>query len=153
MTSYIETIVEKYKINPDLIVDLGGGYWWINDVGVRWPHFDPTRPNSLPKMCSAILSLRHRDYADYTNQLAVKCIVSDDKELIFSRFGYDFKWSMDKSVAVDGGFDSYSSRVIGEIHNESVWLFPHVDGETIRYEIIDSTAASFYNVNCNSYLR
>lgn len=56
------------------------------------------------------------------SQLPIQCMVSDSKQVLFSKFRHDFRSSHDGSVSVDGGRDY--TRVLGKVRNESVWLVP-----------------------------
>lgn len=85
-----------------------------------------------------------RDYHDgawYVNdgitasRLPIQCMVSNDKQLVFSKTRHDFRTSRDGSVSVDGGRDY--TRVVGAIRNERVWLIPQ-NGEL---KIIPETLA------------
>ena len=56
------------------------------------------------------------------SQLPIWCMVSDSKQVLFSKYRHDFRSSHDGSVSVDGGREY--TRVLGKIRNESVWLIP-----------------------------
>ena len=56
------------------------------------------------------------------SQLPINCVVSNDKQVLFSKSRHDFRSSHDGSVSVDGGRDY--TRVLGNIHCEHVWLVP-----------------------------
>lgn len=56
------------------------------------------------------------------SQLPIQCMVSDSKQVLFSKSRHDFRQSHDRSVSVDGGRDY--TRVLGKIHNERVWMVP-----------------------------
>ena len=56
------------------------------------------------------------------SQLPIKCVVSNDKQVLFSKSRHDFRSSKDGSVSVDGGRDY--TRVLGNIRCEHVWLVP-----------------------------
>jgi hypothetical protein len=47
-------------------------------------------------------------------------IVADDGEIIYSRFGHDFRSATDGSVMIDGGREY--QRILGKIHNPRVSL-------------------------------
>lgn len=57
------------------------------------------------------------------SQNPINCMVSNSKQVLFSKYRHDFRSSHDKSVTVDGGREY--TRVLGAIRNESVWLVPH----------------------------
>lgn len=57
------------------------------------------------------------------SQLPIECMVSDSKQVLFSKSRHDFRQSNDRSVSVDGGRDY--TRVLGKIHNERVWMVPY----------------------------
>jgi hypothetical protein len=69
------------------------------------------------------------------SQLPIDCVVSNDKQVLFSKFRHDFRTSEDGSVSIDGG-RGYT-RVLGNIHCERVWLLPR-DG---KLEIIPDAMA------------
>lgn len=69
------------------------------------------------------------------SRFPINCMVSNDKQVLFSKSRHDFRSSNDSSVSVDGGRDY--TRVLGAIHNERVWLVPQ-NGEL---KIIPSTMA------------
>ena len=56
------------------------------------------------------------------SRLPVCCMVSNDKQVLFSKTRHDFRSSHDGSVTVDGGREYL--RVLGAVRNESVWLVP-----------------------------
>ena len=57
------------------------------------------------------------------SQLPINCMVSNSKQVLFSKSRHDFRQSNDRSVSVDGGRDY--TRVLGKIHNERVWMVPY----------------------------
>ena len=56
------------------------------------------------------------------SQLPINCVVSNDKQVLFSKSRHDFRSSYDGSVSVDGGRDY--TRVLGNVRCEHVWLVP-----------------------------
>jgi hypothetical protein len=56
------------------------------------------------------------------SQLPIECVVSNDKQVLFSKSRHDFRSSNDGSVIVDGGRDY--TRVLGNVRCERVWLVP-----------------------------
>lgn len=56
------------------------------------------------------------------SQLPIECMVSNSKQVLFSKSRHDFRQSHDRSVSVDGGRDY--TRVLGAVRNERVWLLP-----------------------------
>jgi hypothetical protein len=56
------------------------------------------------------------------SQLPIECVVSNDKQVLFSKSRHDFRSSNDGSVSVDGGRDY--TRVLGNVRCERVWLVP-----------------------------
>jgi hypothetical protein len=56
------------------------------------------------------------------SRFPVDCMVSNSKQVLFSKSRHDFRSSHDRSVTVDGGRDY--TRVLGAIRNESVCLVP-----------------------------
>jgi len=52
----------------------------------------------------------------------INCMVSNSKQVLFSKSRHDFRSSHDGSVTVDGGREYL--RVLGAVRNESVWLVP-----------------------------
>lgn len=56
------------------------------------------------------------------SQLPIQCVVSNDKQVLFSKSRHDFRTSEDGSVSVDGGRDY--TRVLGNVRCERVWLVP-----------------------------
>jgi hypothetical protein len=56
------------------------------------------------------------------SQLPIECVVSNDKQVLFSKSRHDFRSSEDGSVSVDGGRDY--TRVLGNVRCECVWLLP-----------------------------
>jgi hypothetical protein len=77
-------------------------------------------------VCDAITASQH----------PIECMVSNDKQVLFSKYRHDFRTSKDSSVTVDGGREY--TRVLGAVRNESVWLVPR-DG---KLEIVPETMAS-----------
>ena len=57
------------------------------------------------------------------SQLPIECMVSDSKQVLFSKSRHDFRQSNDRSVSVDGGRDY--TRVLGKVRNERVWMVPY----------------------------
>jgi len=57
------------------------------------------------------------------SRLPINCAVSNDKQVLFSKYRHDFRSSRDGSVTVDGGRDY--TRMLGNIHCERVWLAPY----------------------------
>jgi hypothetical protein len=57
------------------------------------------------------------------SQLPIQCVVSNDKEVLFSKNSHHFNESVDKSVAIDGGRDY--TRIIGNVECERVWMVPY----------------------------
>lgn len=56
------------------------------------------------------------------SRFPVQCMVSNDKQVLFSKTRHDFRSSHDGSVTVDGGREYWS--VLGAVRNENVWLVP-----------------------------
>jgi hypothetical protein len=56
------------------------------------------------------------------SQLPINCVVSNDKQVLFSKSRHDFRSSQDGSVSVDGGREY--TRVLGNVRCERVWLVP-----------------------------
>lgn len=56
------------------------------------------------------------------SRLPIECVVSNDKQVLFSKNRHDFRTSHDRSITVDGGRDY--TRVLGAIRNEHVWMIP-----------------------------
>lgn len=56
------------------------------------------------------------------SQLPIQCVVSNDKQVLFSKSRHDFRSSQDGSVSVDGGREY--TRVLGNVRCERVWLVP-----------------------------
>lgn len=69
------------------------------------------------------------------SQYPIECMVSNDKQVLFSKYRHDFRSSADGSVTVDGGRDY--TRVLGAVRNERVWLVPR-NG---KLEIVPETMA------------
>lgn len=57
------------------------------------------------------------------SHLPIGCVVSNDKQVLFSKYNHDFRSSEDGSVTVDGG-RGYT-RILGNVHCERVWLVPY----------------------------
>lgn len=57
------------------------------------------------------------------SQIPIRCVVSNDKQLVFSKGRHDFRGTKDGSVAIDGGRDY--TRVLGNIRCENKWLVPY----------------------------
>ena len=57
------------------------------------------------------------------SRLPIECMVSNSKQVLFSKYRHDFRTSHDGSVSVDGGREY--TRVLGAIRNERVWLVPY----------------------------
>lgn len=69
------------------------------------------------------------------SQLPIRCAVSNDKQVLFSKSRHDFRSSNDGSVTVDGGRDY--TRMLGNIKCERVNLLP----QNGMLTIIDDSAA------------
>ena len=69
------------------------------------------------------------------SQLPIRCAVSNDKQVLFSKSRHDFRSSKDGSVTVDGGRDY--TRMLGNINCERVNLLP----QNGMLTIIDDSAA------------
>lgn len=59
---------------------------------------------------------------DSASRFPIWCVVSNDKQVLFSKYRHDFRSSHDGSVAIDGGREY--TRVIGNVRCEHVWLVP-----------------------------
>lgn len=55
-------------------------------------------------------------------EVPICCMLSNDKQLLFSKSRHDFRTSFDNSISVDGGRDYM--RVLGNIRCGHVWLVP-----------------------------
>lgn len=58
------------------------------------------------------------------SRIPICCVVSNDKQLLFSKSNYDFRTSHDGSVSVDGGRNYM--RILGNIKCERKWLAPQL---------------------------
>lgn len=63
------------------------------------------------------------------SQLPIECVVSNDKQVLFSKYRHDFRSSKDGSVSIDGGREY--TRVIGNVRCDRVWLVPQQGKLTI----------------------
>lgn len=70
-----------------------------------------------------------------TSRLPIQCVVSNDKQVLFSKYRHDFRSSQDGSVTIDGGREY--TRMLGNIRCERVWLLPQQG----KLTIIDDSAA------------
>ena len=125
--------------------------WWISrDIRrsalVFW--VDNPEPGRSHYQCCFPLAGGYPAYTDLRDApdietMAVSAKLSDDGQAMISMYTHDFRWSDDKTIAVDGGpyrnGDLYSvSRVLGNIDNPDVWIVPR-NGSLV---IIDDVAAA-----------
>ena len=70
------------------------------------------------------------------SRLPIRCVVSNDGQVLFSKSRHDFRSSHDGSVSIDGGRDY--TRLLGNLNCDRVWLLPQAG----KLNIIDESAAN-----------